>query len=262
MKPEKYDRIGIGYNQTRKADPYVADRLFQHLQSKADGLYLDIGCGTGNYTLALYQKGLNFIGIDPSQKMLSIARDKNKHIDWRHGRAENTYLTPSSIDGITASLTIHHWSDLVQAFGEMARILKQAGRMVIFTSTPRQMKGYWLNHYFPRMLEASIQQMPAYRLVEAALLRAGLSAIHTEIYEVRPDLQDLFLYSGKQQPALYLNPIVRKGISSFADLAHAEEVKAGLEELNMDIQNEKIWEVIRRYQHGHGDYLFIVAKKQ
>ncbi len=77
----KYDKIGIDYNQTRKADRYLTERLFHNLNPMIGGLYLDIGCGTGNYTIELQKKGLKFIGIDPSNEMLTKAKKKNKEID-------------------------------------------------------------------------------------------------------------------------------------------------------------------------------------
>jgi len=83
--PAKYDIIGHDYNETRKADPYLARRLFQLLEPKPEGHYLDIGCGTGNYTHIFQQNGVSFIGIDPSEKMLEKARLKNQFIDWRIG---------------------------------------------------------------------------------------------------------------------------------------------------------------------------------
>jgi hypothetical protein len=44
------------------------------------------------------------------------------------------------------SLTIHHWTDLKSGFSKLNKVLKPNGRIVIFTSTPKQMIGYWLNH--------------------------------------------------------------------------------------------------------------------
>ncbi|GAA4955738.1 hypothetical protein GCM10023314_31870 [Algibacter agarivorans] len=44
-------------------------------------MYLDIDCGTGNYTNALQKVGFHFIGIDPSNKMLEKAKLKNPKID-------------------------------------------------------------------------------------------------------------------------------------------------------------------------------------
>ena len=38
----KYDKIGLNYNQTRKADSYITERLLYHLSQKSDGVYLDM----------------------------------------------------------------------------------------------------------------------------------------------------------------------------------------------------------------------------
>lgn len=96
----KYDDIGISYNETRSADPYIAKRLLKNLNPKTNGLYLDIGCGTGNYTNTFQEKGFNFIGMDPSEKMLEKAKQKNQLIDWKIGQAESITLETESIDGI------------------------------------------------------------------------------------------------------------------------------------------------------------------
>jgi len=48
-----YDRIGVGYDTTRQADSYLLSRLIHHLRPRADGRYLGIGSGTGNYTIAI-----------------------------------------------------------------------------------------------------------------------------------------------------------------------------------------------------------------
>ena len=146
----KYNKIGINYNQTRKADPYLTQQLIKHLNPNENGFYLDIGCGTGNYTDALQEKGFKFIGIDPSIEMLQKAQSQNQNIEWKIGSAEKTDLPQHSIDGIIGTLTIHHWTNLARAFSELNYILKPKGKIVIFTSTPQQMKGYWLNHYFPK----------------------------------------------------------------------------------------------------------------
>ena len=49
----RYDTIGVGYDATRRADPYIAGRLAHHLAIGAESTYLDVACGSGNYTVAL-----------------------------------------------------------------------------------------------------------------------------------------------------------------------------------------------------------------
>lgn len=257
----KYNKIGKDYNNTRKPDPYLVQRMLFQLQPEKNKIYLDIGCGTGNYTNEFQKKGYYFIGIDPSEKMLNTAKGKNNKVDYRLGNAENTNLDSESVDGIIASLTIHHWTDLNQAFIELYRVLKPTGTMVIFTSTPQQMEGYWLNHYFPKMLQDSITQMPALIKVQTAMENAGFRLKNTEPYFIQPDLQDKFLYCGKENPELYFDESIRNGISSFSDLANLEEVKNGLQKLRADIDNGTINKVIQSYKNNLGDYLYIVAEK-
>lgn len=258
---EKYDEIGIDYNLTRRADPYLLSRFHHYLNPKSEGLYLDIGCGTGNYTIALAIQGIRFIGIDPSSEMLDKAKERNDQIGWKMGKVENLPLDNESVDGIMASLTMHHWTDLEQGFRELYRVAKPDSNLVIFTATPKQMTGYWLNHYFPKMLKDSMAQMPSFEKVEQAISQAGFVIVETEKYNIRPDLADLFLYSGKHHPGLYLKEPVRNGISSFSALAHAEEVEEGLKELKEDIATGKTNDIIFNYRNAMGDYLFMAGRK-
>ncbi|NNC49347.1 MAG: class I SAM-dependent methyltransferase [Flaviramulus sp.] len=258
----KYDDIGINYNSTRRADPYLTSQLLKYLNPKHNGLYLDIGCGTGNYTITLQKRGVGFIGIDPSVKMLDIARSKNPDVEWKLGVSEKTGLPNDYVDGIMASLTIHHWTDFKKAFTELFRILKKDGDLVIFTSSPEQMKGYWLNHYFPKMMNASIIQMPSINKIEMAAKKAGFKFKTSENYFVKPDLEDKFLYCGKHNPELYFNESIRHGISSFSSLANKVEVEKGLIALRKDINSGKITDVIKSYKNDLGDYLFLVLNKK
>lgn len=258
---EKYDIIGKNYNTTRKPDPYLTDRIMHHLSPIKSGRYLDIGCGTGNYTTALFSKGVNILGIDPSITMLQSAQKREATIKWLQGIAEDIPVENEAIDGIVATLTIHHWENRSAGFKELHRVLKPNGKLVIFTSTPEQMQGYWLNHYFPEMLNNSAIQMPSLESVYHDLKAASFELSGTEPYTIKEDLQDLFLYAGKHNPKLYLDPNVRSGISSFSALAHMKEIESGLQKLSQDIRTNKINEVISEYENNLGDYLFVIATK-
>lgn len=259
--PEVYDTLGIAYNLTRSADPYLVERFKHFLNLNTNRSYLDIGCGTGNYTVALHDNKYSFIGVEPSELMLDKAKEKCNSIDWKLGRSEAIPLTDASVDATLASLTLHHWTDINKGFSEVDRVLKPQGKFVIFTATPKQMTGYWLNHYFPKMMKDSMTKMPSFSTIESKLKQNGFVISETETYLIKPDLKDLFLYSGKHNPNLYLNNQVRQGISSFSQIANKNEVRQGLKALNTDIANETINTVVANYANDDGDYLFITAEK-
>lgn len=52
---------------------YITEILEKH--GIKDGLVLELGCGTGNMTRRMADKGYDMIGLDTSEEMLSIARE-------------------------------------------------------------------------------------------------------------------------------------------------------------------------------------------
>ena len=71
-----YDNIGVHYDSTRRADPHLTERLAHNLALRPGGRYLDIACGTGNYTHSLAEKGGDWYGVDVSSGMLRRAQAK------------------------------------------------------------------------------------------------------------------------------------------------------------------------------------------
>ena len=256
-----YDRIGVGYDTTRQADPYLLSRLIHHLRPRADGRYLDIGSGTGNYTIAMSQAGVPISGIEISATMIARAKKKAPAIAWSNGRAEAMPFRSSRFDGATCTFVHHHMADPVAAFKEVRRVLKPHARLVILNGTAEQMRHCWLNEYFPRMMTEKATA-PYERFVTIDVLgSAGFRIECEEKYDVTPELKDLFLYCGKHRPELYLDPRIRSGISSFADAPDQEEITRGVQRIADDIKSGRIDEVIRRFAYDGGDYMFTVAER-
>ena len=234
----------------------------EFLQPQRDQLFLDVGCGTGNYTIALAEKGLIFSGLDPSEKMLGEAKSKAEKINWLLGNAEQIPVAHETFDGVIATLTIHHWDDLQKAFQEICRVLKHGGRMVIFSSTKEQMEQYWLHYYFPGMLRRSTNKMPSFNKIMEAISTSGLHLIMKENYYVHDSLEDLFLFSGKNRPEIYFDDKIRGGMSSFQTLITDDELRNGLTCLRDDIDSGRLNEVRSKFKNDNGDYIFIVAEKK
>lgn len=257
----RYDTIGKTYNTTRKADPWIAEKIKELLAPAPGAPCLDIGCGTGNYLNALHQRGINITGIDPSETMLRQARDKYPDAKLVQGTAEQLPFDDASMGGAVSVLSLHHWDQPQQGLMEICRVLQPGARLVMFTFTPDQVKGYWLCHYFPNMMERCIYLTPERDTFVKMLHTAGFREVMQENYFIREGLEDHFMYSNKFHPEQYLLPEIRNNTSGFTVFADPAEVEAGLVRLEDDIRSGRIHEVIQSYLNERGDYLFLVATK-
>lgn len=253
-----YDKIGATYDATRRAEPGIVDILVELLNLRT-GRVLDIGCGTGNYTTALQARGLAVLGLDRSGLMLRTADAKSGDLMLVGADAAALPFADESFAGAICTLAIHHFQDLEASFAEAARILHN-GRLVILTQLPEQIMRYWLRAYFPRMIERSADQMPHWGTIEISLRRAGFRTWTQRPCWMPEQPVDLFLYSGKHQPHLYLDERVRANISSFANLANRDELGAGLERLKQDLARGRFEQATSEYEDVGGDYLFIAAQ--
>lgn len=256
-----YDQIGRSYDQTRSADPAIVATIGKLLSPRQDGHLLDIGCGSGNYTVALAKLGYKITGVDISEEMLRKARAKSDSITWTKGDARALQFSDGEFDGATCILATHHIQALDKAFSEAHRVLKSGSRFVIFTATPKQMRGYWLCHYFPKIMADACETMLDQNDIINRLEQAGFSKVTAKKFFVTNKLTDWFLHAGKYRPEIYLDPVVRSGISTFAKLPDDPEVKAGLHALERDIDNKIIQSVVDKYENQDGEYLFLCAEK-
>lgn len=277
MPTAPYDRIGGAYDSTRRADSYIVGRLLEHLHADHRSRYLDVACGTGNYTLAFAGAGVRVVGVDSSPRMVAaaaskaspaIARDaalSSSSPDhyapaWAVADVTRLPFPPAAFGGASCILALRYFADLDAAIGELGRVVG-AGPIVLFTATPDQIRRYWLRTYFPETVERTAAQAYSMERIAQALAGAGFPRVRAEPYAVRPDLEDLFLYSGKHRPALYLSPAVRAGMWSFATLAPPSEEATGCGELRRDLASGRIASVMATGDDAGGDYLFVVAER-
>jgi ubiquinone/menaquinone biosynthesis C-methylase UbiE len=257
-----YNRIGVGYDATRRADIGIVRQLVELLAAPAGVRCLDVACGTGNYTTALAEAGLRLHGLEISSTMLASARAKSEAVHWVAADATAIPFADGTFRAAVCTLALHHFRQPDAVFGEIARVLDQDARLVVLTAAREQMRCYWLNEYFPDALERSIVQMPPLDQTIIALHGAGFDRVTTVPFFVSAELQDLFLYAGKYRPALYLDPVIRAGISTFANLAEPAELVQGCARLEADLASGRFVEVLAASERGVGDYLFLVASRR
>ena len=102
-------------------------RAARELRGKA----LDVACGTGDMCVELMRRGCDVTGVDISGEMLSIARQKTASANLQTGDAESLPFADNAFDAVTCAFGIRNFEHLEQGLGEMVRVLKPDGKMVI-----------------------------------------------------------------------------------------------------------------------------------
>jgi SAM-dependent methyltransferase len=94
------------------------------------GRALDVGCGTGNSTVALLPFAQEIIGIDPSSFMLAQAR-RARGLSYRKGHAEALPFGAAEFDLVTVASS-YHWFDQDAFLSEAARVLRPAAWLLLY----------------------------------------------------------------------------------------------------------------------------------
>ncbi len=259
--PAIYEVSGASYDYTRNADPTLVTTLMHLLEWKDTGRYLDIGCGSGNYTIALSNKGLMVEGIDLSTTMLQKAHNKANHIRWSQGDMRALGFESCSFDGAITINTLHYVrKTLVATFSEMRRILKPGGKLVIFAIGLEQCLQFWLGYYFPFFRDLGRQILASRDTLIDALTEAQFVDIQVEPFFVTEHTSDLFSYACKYRPHLFLDPNIRANMTPLQLPEYAEEIRIGCEKLQKDIVSGAIYRVIGQHESQLGEGLCIAAK--
>lgn len=96
---------------------------------------LDVGCGTGNFSVKLAEKGAVVTGIDLSEEMLAIARDKSGElpITYKHMDLYQLDFQDNSFDAIFSMAAFEFVKEPERALSELFRVLKPGGKLLIGT---------------------------------------------------------------------------------------------------------------------------------
>ncbi|MBV9531450.1 MAG: class I SAM-dependent methyltransferase [Bradyrhizobium sp.] len=100
----------------------------------AEGRVLEIGIGSG-LNLPFYSPTVQkVIGLDPSPKLLAMARRTERagsgKVDFVEGSAEEIPVDNASIDTVVTTWTLCSIPDASRALGEMRRVLRPGGRLL------------------------------------------------------------------------------------------------------------------------------------
>jgi demethylmenaquinone methyltransferase/2-methoxy-6-polyprenyl-1,4-benzoquinol methylase len=129
---------------------------------------LDIAAGTGTSSAALAKTGATVVAVDFSPGMIEVGRAKHPDIEFVEADAEKLPFGDDEFDAVTISFGLRNVQHPQIALGEMYRVLKPGGRLVIceFSQPPQALvrTGYtaWLRYVMPVLSRVSSSNPAAY----------------------------------------------------------------------------------------------------
>ncbi|MFM1767915.1 MAG: hypothetical protein RJA22_444 [Verrucomicrobiota bacterium] len=176
-------------------------RLLQLTQAAPGQRALDVCCGTGDVSLALARQGAEVVGVDFTEPMLEVARERGARpragaVQFLRGDAQQLPFPDGAFDIVTVSYGLRNLADWERGLAEMWRVARPGARLVVLDfgkpSNPAWRALYfaylrlavpvfgWLlagdAQAYAYILE-SLQHYPAQQGVAAAMRRLGCQQV-------------------------------------------------------------------------------------
>jgi len=192
--------LSLGIDQRWRA------RQIEAIEARPGHRVLDLATGTGDVGLLLLDRtpGVEVVGLDPSARMLDVARGKvagrglSDRMTLTQGDAERLPFPDASFDGIVMAFGIRNVPDRAAALREMARVVRPGGRISILElSEPRSgilgpLARFHVHQVVPRVgallsgaseygyLQASIAAFPPPAEFASLMRASGLDVLGVE----------------------------------------------------------------------------------
>ena len=160
------ERLGLG-------------RWRRWLVGGAEGLILDVGCGTGR-NLTLYSATARVIGLDPAREPLLAARRRAPGVPLVQGDAQALPFRDGVFDTVISGLVFCSVPDPARGLAEVARVLRRGGalRMLEHVRATGRLKARVQDRFQPvwtRLSGGCHPNRDTERMVEAAGFGIDLS---------------------------------------------------------------------------------------
>jgi SAM-dependent methyltransferase len=216
-----YDAIGATYASTRAPDPRIGALIGTALGDARS--VINVGAGTGSY-----EPSQTVLAVEPSSVM--IRQRPAGAAPVVQARAEALPIADGAAEAAMALLTVHHWADLDAGVAELRRVARR--RIVVFTWDQLVFREFWLLSEY--LLDvAAFEDVRAVPVDRLAGLLGGAKIVPVPVPH---DCTDGFAAAYWRRPEAYLDPVVRAGISMFAQ-ADDEMLRPGLDRLAADLES-------------------------
>jgi SAM-dependent methyltransferase len=179
-----FDEIAAVYDESLPAhvvEHYLAKRAAFVAELSAGGRVLDVGCGTGALAHRLAGRGYRVVGVDPSEGMLERLRARAREIAVVKASGTALPFGEDEFDLVLTVATLHHVAEpqaVRQTLGEMTRVSRSGGRILIWDHNPR-------NPYWSSLMRRVPQDIGEERLIGEQEIFDGLRAAGARVVSSR-----------------------------------------------------------------------------
>jgi SAM-dependent methyltransferase len=191
MTGSHFDEIATVYDESLPAhvvEHYLRKRAAFIAASCPSGSVLDVGCGTGALAQRLSAAGYQVSGIDPSEGMLEIMRSRAPAVTAVKASGTALPFEDDSFDLVLSVATMHHIADpsaVRQTLGEMVRVAKPGGRVLVWDHNPRN--PYWSNLMARVPQDTGEERLIGEREIMSGLIAGGAQVLSADQLGLVPD---------------------------------------------------------------------------
>jgi demethylmenaquinone methyltransferase/2-methoxy-6-polyprenyl-1,4-benzoquinol methylase len=199
--------MGVDISWRKKA----CDLSFDFYGKKSIDRIVDVACGTGDM-MGYWQKQADkagvdiseLIGVDPSNGMVDVAREKFPNFNYHISKATQIPLEDASADMLSITYGIRNVVERQEAFYEFNRVLKKDGLVVILEfmkdenkTLLKKMRDIYMHKILPyvggaisKNLEAytylpdSIENFVTIQGMQQELEKAGFEMVYTKSFSM------------------------------------------------------------------------------
>ena len=203
-----YGTLAREYAQHRQVHPEVLKHLIDTANLTSGSRVLDVGCGTGNYLLALERAtGCQCWGVDPSGETLGIAGERVPNAPLQQGRAKALDYPTRFFDLVLSVDVIHHVGGPAAYYLRAHRVLREGGQVCTVTDSEEQIRHRQpLSIYFPESIDVDLQRYPPIAALRAMMVDARFHDLQEAVVEFPYSLTSIQSYRDRAFSCLHLIP--------------------------------------------------------
>lgn len=144
---------------------------------------LDLGCGTGRFTLPIARHlRYSTVGVDASQEMLDRARTKqgSERVEWSCMDAADLRFDDATFDIVFMSHLLHHVDDAGAVLRECYRVTRPGGVVLVRYGSMDQIREDPVHTCFPEAMEIDLPRTRSVSETEQFARDAGYSRVSSQ----------------------------------------------------------------------------------